>query len=42
MQVLAIPGFLIVKVLDRELLFDGEERVAGVAVTGDLDRRVVN
>ena len=36
-QVLAAPGLVVVQVLDGLLLVDGEHRVTGSAVAGDLD-----
>ena len=40
MQVLALASFLIVQILDSDLLVNGEHRIAGRAVAGNFDRLI--
>lgn len=41
-KMFALTGVLVVQILHRELLLNGEQRVAGVAVPGDLDCLVID
>ena len=38
----ALTGVLVVQILNCELLLNGEQRVASVAVPGDLDCLVID